>query len=249
MKFSATYLGSSGWVIDLGDFRILIDPWIKGKLSFPPGPWLIEGTLKKEIGVPEGVNLILLTQGLADHSHKPSLATLPKSIPVVGSSSAIKVAKGLGFLEVYELQAGEKRNFLNLQIEATSGALVPNPENGYLLSHSCGTLYIEPHGFLDGNISPRKIDAVITPVVNLKLPLVGSFIKGKQVLPELIKVFQPLTLLSSTTGGDAVFSGLINNLITMEGNSNEVAKYLSNKTLFIEPTVGALYELDTYLKE
>ena len=55
MTLIATYYGSSGWLIELGDLRVLIDPWLKGTLSFPPGPWLIEGRLQKEMEIPEKI--------------------------------------------------------------------------------------------------------------------------------------------------------------------------------------------------
>ena len=48
MTFSATYFGSSGWLLEIGNFRILVDPWLTGTLSFPPGAWLIEGRLPRE---------------------------------------------------------------------------------------------------------------------------------------------------------------------------------------------------------
>ena len=34
MRVFATYFGSSGWLIDLDGFRILIDPWFSGDLFF-----------------------------------------------------------------------------------------------------------------------------------------------------------------------------------------------------------------------
>tara|TARA_Y100001968_G_scaffold333757_1_gene399146 strand:+ start:1046 stop:1795 length:750 start_codon:yes stop_codon:yes gene_type:complete len=245
MTFSATYFGSSGWLIELGDIRILIDPWLRGKLSFPPGPWLIEGRLKEEFEVPERINLILLTQGLADHTHTPSLELLSKEIPLIGSSSASKVAKSIGFDHVFELKPGEKQNLLGLEIEATAGAAVPGLENGYIISNTFGSFYIEPHGFFDKRIAPRKLDAVITPILNLKLPFAGSFIQGKKVLPQLIKSLQPLTVLASTTGGDSIFSGVLNHLIKVEGNIEETSIYLRGKTNFIEPIVGNSYKLKT----
>lgn len=50
---------------------------------------------------------------------------------------------------------------------------------------------------------------MITPVVDLGLPLLGDFITGAKVLPELMQRFQPQRVLASTTGGDVRFSGLI----------------------------------------
>ena len=246
MSVACTYLGSSGWLIDFPRHRVLVDPWLTGNLSFPPGPWLIEGTLTKQINIPEEINLLLLTQGLADHTHPPSLELLPKKTPVIGSPSASKVARNLGFENVCQIKPGENQQIEDLLIQATVGAPVPNLENGYILQHPSGSLYIEPHGFLDNQIKSSHMDAVITPVVNLKLPIAGKFIKGKDVLPELIRRFSPLTVFASTTGGDSTFTGLINGLITVEGSPEEAFKLLSPETVFIDPAPGKKYLLSNY---
>ena len=78
------------------------------------------------------------------------------------------------------------------------------------------------------------------------MPLVGSFIKGKSVLPDLIENLQPKSVLASTTGGDAVFTGLINKLITVDGSIKDAANSLNEKTLLIEPELGKTYALNRY---
>ncbi len=249
MTFSALYFGSSGWLVEFGDFHVLVDPWLTGKLSFPPGPWLIEGNLSYEIDIPKRVDLLLLTQGLADHSHPPTLNKLSRSLQVVGSPSAARVVRSLGFEKVDELHPGQMKEINELTIEATAGAKVPHIENGYLLSHPLGSLYLEPHGFLDKKIGFRQLDAVITPVVNLSLPLAGDFIRGRTVLPELINRFLPLTVLASTTGGDAIFTGLLGNLISTEGTTEDVAQSLGEGTRFIDPKLGLRYQLRTHLEK
>ena len=248
MSFSATYYGSSGWLLDFGGYRVLIDPWLKGSLSFPPGPWLIEGKLTREQKPPDEINLILLTQGLADHCHPPSLEILSKSIPVIGSLSAAKVVRDLGFKFVIALEPGEQSKCNDLNIIASAGASVPTVQNGYLLKHYLGSVYIEPHGFLDKRIKQTKLDAVITPVVNLQLPLAGSFIQGKNVLPKLIQIFNPLTVLASTTGGDIEFNGLLNRFISIEGDIEEASERLGDEILLIEPMPGKTYNLKTHSK-
>ena len=55
---------------------------------------------------------------------------------------------------------------------------------------------------------------MITPVIDLGLPLAGNFITGASVLPDLIERFTPRTVLASTTGGDVTFSGLISALLS-----------------------------------
>ena len=214
MTSQATYFGANGWLLEIADLRVLVDPWLSGPLIFPPGAWMLRGELPHPWPVPENLDLLLLTQGLADHSHIPSLQLLPRNLPVVGSTAASKVVKRLGFEHIETLKPGETCTVNGLTIEATAGAAVPNVENGYLLDWAAGSLYLEPHGVLDPKLSPRPVDTVITPVIDLGLPLAGNFITGASVLPDLMERFTPRTVLASTTGGDVTFSGLISALLS-----------------------------------
>ncbi len=45
MVIKATYYGANGWLIELDKRNILIDPWLNGDLTLPPGDWLIKGKL------------------------------------------------------------------------------------------------------------------------------------------------------------------------------------------------------------
>ena len=49
MTFEATYLGSNGWLIKFKNTNLIIDPWLKGDLIFPPGEWFFKGSLEEEI--------------------------------------------------------------------------------------------------------------------------------------------------------------------------------------------------------
>ena len=49
MAFEATYLGSNGWLIKFKKTNLIIDPWLKGDLIFPPGEWFFEGSLEEEV--------------------------------------------------------------------------------------------------------------------------------------------------------------------------------------------------------
>ncbi len=232
MTFKATYLGSNGWIIEFNESKVVIDPWLTGILKFPLGGWFFKGTLREDIPTPQNVDLILLTQGLPDHCHKPSLQKFPKDIEIICSKSAVKILDDLNFKSINVLSPREKLNFNNIQIEATSGAAVPQTENGYILETDEGSLYIEPHGFLDNKIKPRKLDAVITPTKNLELPVVGPFVKGAEVIPHLIEKFNPNFILSSTTGGDATFSGILNSFISLKEFKDELScKILDLKQL------------------
>ena len=216
MSFKATYLGSNGWIIEFSKSKIVIDPWLRGDLVFPPGEWFFKGSLENEIPTPQDIDLILITQGLPDHCHIPSLKLFSKDIEIICPKSAFKIIKELDFSSIRIIEPSEKLFFKDIQIEATSGAPVPQIENGYIVENEEGSFYIEPHGYFDKNIKSRKLDAVITPTKNLGLPIVGSFVKGADVIPNLIKLFNPSYILSSTTGGDAKFSGILNSFISLE---------------------------------
>ena len=244
MAIKATYYGANGWLIELDETRILIDPWLNGDLTFPPGDWLIKGQLSKEIEIPKDIDFLLLTQGQPDHAHTPTLEKINKDIPVIASEAACKVVSQIGYTKINKLKPGESFKNKNLNIQATSGASVPNIENGYIIELGLDSIYIEPHGFLDKKIKPRNVDLLITPVIDFSLPLAGKFIKGKTVLPQLLKLFNPTTILASTTGGDITFTGLINNLIKVDGTVEDISLFKDKKTKLINPEVLKIYEFD-----
>ena len=157
---------------------------------------------------------------------RPTLEKINKDIPVIGSHAASKVVRKIRFYQNNTLKPGEEFKNNSLKIEATSGASVPNIENSYIINSDIGSIYIEPHGFLDKKIKPRNIDLLITPVIDFSLPLAGKFIKGKTILPQLLNLFNPSTVLASTTGGDITFTGIINNLIKVDGSVLKILVYL-----------------------
>ena len=69
MTLAATYLGANGWLLEVGSLRILVDPWLRGMLSFPPGPWFLRGELGTEQPIPGDLDLLLLTQGPVSYTH------------------------------------------------------------------------------------------------------------------------------------------------------------------------------------
>ena len=243
MIIKATYYGANGWLIELNRIRILIDPWLKGDLTFPPGDWLIKGELSKEMDIPGDIDFLLLTQGQPDHAHPPTLEKIEKDIPVIGSKAACKIVNEIGFTNVNILKPGESFKKSNLSILATSGASVPNLENGYIIDHASDSIYIEPHGFLDKKIEPRKIDLIITPVIDFSLPFAGKFIKGKSVIPDLLRLFNPSTIMASTTGGEITFKGIINNLIKVDGSTDNVNLYTNTATKYINPEPLKEYQI------
>jgi L-ascorbate metabolism protein UlaG (beta-lactamase superfamily) len=247
---AATYFGANGWLLEFDGLRVLVDPWLRGDLVFPPGPWLFRGSLPRPWPVPADLDLLLLTQGLPDHCHPPSLELLDRHLPVVGSASAARRVRHLGFGDVTALAPGQVHRLGALSIRATAGAPVPQVENGYRLEHPAGSVYLEPHGYLDPDLPPDPLDVVITPVVDLALPLAGAFVRGRQVLPLLLERFRPTAVLASTAGGDVRFAGLLPRALSQQGSTEEAAALAlasaaggERAPRFIDPVPGQSYRL------
>ena len=241
MVLKATYFGANGWLLDFGCARVLLDPWLNGDLTFEPGEWLIKGIRPKIKNLPTNIDVILLTQGLPDHAHIPTLKIMDKKIPVVASPNGSKVAISTGFKTVISLSPKESTIFKELEIIATRGAMVPFEENGYIIKGQKDSLYVEPHGFLDESIKPEKIDTLITPVVDISLPIFGDFIKGKKITEKLLQKFKPKRILASTTGGDIEFSGVLSNFFVQELSVEEAFISLGNRVRCINPIVEQEY--------
>ncbi len=240
MILALKYFGANGWLVEVGDKNILIDPWLTGELIFPTGQWLLKGKLVKAMEFPIQVDLILISQGLEDHCHIQTLKKLNKEIPVIASSSGSKKVRSIGFKDVTELKHSQETVFSDLVIEATAGAAVPNIENGYLIKHHEAILYYEPHGWFDSKIK-TKVDVAITPVVNIGLPLLGNFIQGQKALKQILEVLEPKHILASTTGGEIEYTGLISSFIKPQGRLEEIRELISEKTSLIDPLPGKRY--------
>ncbi|BAY08561.1 MBL fold metallo-hydrolase [Calothrix sp. NIES-2098] len=247
-----TWLDSNSWLIEIGGKRILVDPWLVGSLTFSNLDWLFKGTRNQERPIPENIDLILLSQGLEDHAHPPTLERLDRQIPVVASPSAAKVVQKLGYISVTTLTHGETFTFnYQVEIKATPGILSgPNTvENGYLLKELASglTLYYDPHGTHHPQIKQAApVDVVIAPLIDMSLPLVGPIIKGTNKALDVAKWLQPQVMLPTAAGGDIIFDGLIMKLLTTVGSAEEFRALLAKNNLtaqVIEPVPGDRIEL------
>jgi len=244
-----TWLDNNSWLIELGGKNILIDPWLVGDLIFGNQPWLFHGTKTVARSLPENIDLILISQGLPDHAHPPTLAILDRSIPVVCSPNAAQLIQNLGYTQVTVLAHGESYHCADLEIKAVPGSPVgpTTVENGYILRGE-RSLYYEPHG----NHSPElaneaAIDIIITPLIDLKLPLVGAVIKGRATTLSLCELLKPQFVLPTAAGGDIKFEGLLVSLLHTEGTVKDFQNSLAAKSLTtqaIEPQPWQPINLD-----
>ncbi|MEA5577812.1 MBL fold metallo-hydrolase [Anabaena sp. UHCC 0451] len=232
-----TWLDSNSWLIEIGGHRILLDPWLVDSLTFNNWDWLFKGSRSQDRPIPENIDLILLSQGLEDHAHPPTLKQLNKNIPVVASPNAAKVVKELDYTTITTLNHGETFSLNNqVEIKALPGSpLGPTLlENGYVLKElvSGFTLYYEPHGYHSPQLQQlAPVNVVITPIVNLGLPLLGPIIKGMNSALEVAKWLQPQIMLPTAAGGDILFEGLLNKFIQAEGSIEEFQVLLDKNSL------------------
>jgi L-ascorbate metabolism protein UlaG (beta-lactamase superfamily) len=247
-----TWLDSNTWLMEIGKQQILIDPWLVDTLTFGNLDWLFKGSRTQNHPIPENIDLILLSQGLEDHTHPPTLKQLNRNIPVVGSANATKVVQELGYTTVTTLAHGETFTLnQSVEIKATKGSsLGPNlVENGYLIKdlESSLNLYYEPHGFHDPSLKlAAPVDVIITPIMNLALPLIGSIIKGKDTALEVAKWLQPQVMLPTATPGDVVYEGLLVNWLRAGGSIEDFRSQLAQNQLstqVIEPKPREQFEL------
>ncbi|ELR96458.1 MBL fold metallo-hydrolase [Gloeocapsa sp. PCC 73106] len=232
-----TWLDSNSWLIGINGKQILLDPWLVGSLVFGNLPWLFKGDRTKTKPIPEQIDLILLSQGLEDHAHPPTLEHLDHNIPVVTSPNGAKVVTKIGYSQIHSLNHGEVFNLEDkLEIRALPGSPIGPTlvENAYLLKDlSTGqTLYYEPHGYHSPLIKEyAPVDIVVTPIIDLKLPLLGSVIKGQSKALEVCQWLKPQVIIPTAAGGDIQFAGLIMSLLKTEGSAEQLQQRLGENQL------------------
>jgi L-ascorbate metabolism protein UlaG (beta-lactamase superfamily) len=246
-----TWLDSNSWLIEMGGQRILLDPWLVGSLTFGDLPWLFKGDKNTVRPIPANIDLILLSQGLPDHAHLPTLEKLDQSIPVVASPNAAKIVQKMGYTQVTTIAHGQECTVEQVKIQAVPGSLVgPNlVENGYVLTDLVQKtkLYYEPHGSHSPTLkNMAPVDVVITPIIDLKIPLLGSVIKGMTSAVQAAEWLQAQVILPTAAGGDISFTGLLMSVLKAEGDADTLRSLLAQKQLttqVLEPAPWERFEV------
>lgn len=247
-----TWLDNNSWLIELEGQRILLDPWLVGDLTFGNQNWLFKASRAKPRAIPDAIDLILLSQGLEDHAHPPTLQVLDRTIPVLASPNAAKLVRELGYKQVTAIAHGESFTLANrLTVQAVPGSPIGPllTENGYLLRAltDSSSLYYEPHGFHSPLLQQEApVDVVITPLVNLELPLLGSILQGSKTALQVAQWLKPNVILPTAAGGDVTLEGLLMSVIRSTGSVAEVRATLAQNnvtTTVLEPKAGDRLEL------
>ena len=252
-----TRIDLNSWIFDLAGLKILVDPWLVDPLVFYGQPWLFTAYHNTPVAFSPAtlppIDLILLSQGLDDHCHRPTLEQLDRTIPVIASATAAKVVKELGYQQVTALSAGQTHEISALlEITAIPGAEIQpgQVENGYVLRDRTDStvLYYEPHLFpIQPSVQAQigQIDVAIAPVIGQIFPLLGQVIMGPEQALELVKSLKPRYYVP-TTLGDIRASGILPMLVKPVGSLEEFRDRLIASglpTQLLTPSPGETLDL------
>lgn len=254
-----TRIDLNSWIFELGGQTLLVDPWLVDPLVFYGQPWLFTAYHNTPLAVtPETLPVIdgiLISQGVDDHCHKPTLERLNHSIPVIASRSATKTVQTLGYETVTPLSQGQHCLLgERLEITAIQGAEIQpgQVENGYWLRdrQTGESLYYEPH-LAPPEASLRQqietVDVLIAPVIGQIFPLLGQVIMGPEQTLQLAKILSPRFIVP-TTMGDIRTGGILPRLIKSIGSIPEfrdrlIASGLNTELLTPKPGETLVLEL------
>jgi len=244
-----TRIDLNTWLIHGASETILLDPWLVDPLVFYGQSWLFRATHNIPPPPLPPLDLILRSQGLEDHCHLPSLATLDHTIPVVGSPSAVRALMGSGFTNVTALPWEQTYTHGSLKITAVPGAEIQGQrENGYLIQSGGTTLYYEPHLTPPSQypmLRQQALDVLLIPVVGQLFPLLGEVIMGPARAMALVQAVQP-RLVIPTTVGDIEAEGILAQAIRTVGTLVSFADGLSREApavRFYAPAPGERFAI------
>jgi L-ascorbate metabolism protein UlaG (beta-lactamase superfamily) len=256
-------LDLNSWILKIAGKTILIDPWLVDPLVFYGMPWLFKACRQHPPAYSPAtlptIDLILISQSLDDHCHQPTLAQLDRTIPVLATPVAAKIAKKLGFVDVQALSTWQEYTLGSVQIIATPGAPLPGSfppqlENGYFLKdqEQGETVYYEPHFFRpEEKIEQRlgQVDVAIAPVTGLTVCLQGQVVMGSTQTMALVKALQPRIFVPNGLG-ELVSSGLLQFISRAVGSLEEFRELLAASglpTQLLVPESGENLHLSTSL--
>ena len=109
------------------------------------------------------------------------------------------------------------------------------------------TVYYEPHGYHDSLLKElAPIDVVITPLIDISLPLIGPIIRGQKTALELAKLVSPQVMLPTAAAGDVVYEGWLVSLLKVSGNLEDFRSMLAKENLstrVLNPQPGEGFEV------
>jgi L-ascorbate metabolism protein UlaG (beta-lactamase superfamily) len=138
-----TWLGHSGFRIEIGDQILLVDPWLTGNPMFPEA---------RRDEATAGVTHVLLSHAHFDHTSDALAIAKAASVPVVGIYDLISYWEGaegiagVGFNKGGTVQLGGVAVTMVTAVHSSSigtdhGPMYAGAEAGYMIAHGGRTIY------------------------------------------------------------------------------------------------------------
>ncbi|EFJ52312.1 hypothetical protein VOLCADRAFT_86608 [Volvox carteri f. nagariensis] len=266
ITYTSYEVNTAGIKFNASGVRVLIDPWFIGELAFGGAEWLYSGR-KRVIGRDTRVDMqqvlaetdvLVITQGLDDHCHIPTLSAVAnKAIPVVTNPDGAARMRPLGFSNIRVLSPGESTTVTGesggqIRIQATAGALVGPPwtprQLGLLMrevaaeGERSASLYFESHcdfdpasltSGLQSCLAGGPVDVVVSPVVSTLLgvgPASYELVQGASNLVRLLRLLRPKVLLP-LLNHDMEASGPLTAIMWQKGDDRAVTELLRREGL------------------
>ena len=115
-RYSATFIGHSTLLLDMGGFKILTDPILERWVYFIPR---IRGAKMKIGDINENVELILVSHPHSDHLNKKTMKKISPSIPVATHTSNRKYVEKCEFDKIIVFDYWEKKEFSSANLAVT----------------------------------------------------------------------------------------------------------------------------------
>lgn len=249
-----THLEVNGFLLSTADRTILIDPLLEGPLDFGLSSSIYQGSKRvlPEYGLteclPPRIDCVLITQGLGDHAHLPTLQKLKTKFPmiiIVAPPSARATLQKAGFVgnNVRYIRPGQDTKIFpdtysasRLTIRATQGALVGPPwqarENGYIVTGpNSPSIYTEPHVEFQKKALEQlpPVDVVISPISGQGLSGF-ELVHGPQETLKLCHILKPRYLVP-IANGELHTSGALSPFIEEIGSAREFRELLKDSGL------------------
>lgn len=162
-----TWLGHSGFRIEIGDQVLLVDPWLTGNPSFP------EDRRHEAIA---GATHLLLTHGHFDHANDALDIAHTTGIPVVGIFDLIshwentRGITGVGFNKGGTVMLGDVAVTMVTAVHSSSlgsdeGPVYAGAEAGFMIAHGGRTIYVS--GDTDVTMDMEIMQALHHPEIGI----------------------------------------------------------------------------------
>lgn len=208
MKIQRLNLDNSWW-IQLGETKILVDPWLHGEeVDYFPWfntQWHRTTPISYE-ELPE-FDFVLITQKYPDHYHKETLKKINPKKLIVPKSIAKSCQKLLPESEVVPFNSGVSKAFdseVNIYFLSTKRKIDPIYD-ALIVENGEESVFLATHGFVlqDFQVETAKefapYDLLITPLNLYKLPAVlgGEVSPGVDVIKSLCETIQPKKVVAT----------------------------------------------------